>query len=481
MPEIPTPLDQIFQPRLRQPFLYASSISQPGTFSSPRGSLSAGIEIVNSDKELDSDFLNKAIIGQDVLIKIGGTLFEGRAEEQVLFYPEYETIFDGKVNSFQWDDDIITVALGDVSVLLDEPMQKNLYAGTGGLEGDSDLTGLPKPIALGRVFNAAAVLVDSANLIYQFNDGAMQEVIEVRDRGVALAFDADYADITTATPGLSEYATSLATGYIKLGGSPDGLITGDIKGDSGGPGYQENVSFVAEKIARQFGDFEDSQIDSNSINNLNVLFPYPSGFYTGTSEVLTSGLLNEFLLSLDGWWAISRTGQFTVGAFSSPENEASSDSYNETNILNDSFNRLPTIAPIWRFSLGFQRNFSQQDGDALAASVTAANRRLYSQDYLRNIQQSDSTKTQFPTARDIQLDTLLTLEADAETLAQSILARYRVRRDMISFSVINKMYVNAIGAIGSVNLESRGFDRKMIIVGVTENAQDRATEIILWG
>ncbi|MCZ8148182.1 MAG: hypothetical protein O9325_10085, partial [Roseomonas sp.] len=83
------------------------------------------------------------------------------------------------------------IALADATDRLNTPLQPILYGGTGGLEGGADLKGKPKPVALGRVFNAAPVFLGNLDLgagalpTWQSSWRAVQAHDAVRIRGVA--------------------------------------------------------------------------------------------------------------------------------------------------------------------------------------------------------------------------------------------------------------------------------------------------------
>jgi hypothetical protein len=115
------------------------------------------------------------------------------------------------------------------------------------LEGFEDITerrpsgeeggggGQRKPIAWGKVENVAPPMVDHQKLIYQVNDGPIQEVLAVYDKGVALSADTDEGvggvipdliTFCTTTPDAGEYTVCPRFGVIRLGSlTEDGTCT----------------------------------------------------------------------------------------------------------------------------------------------------------------------------------------------------------------------------------------------------------------
>lgn len=475
------PPNQLFSPRLSQPYLAESRISAPGSFGGSRGSVSVGVEAKIGDGEMYAALLSSSFRGQPLLIQLGGTLFEGTADERVLTFAEFETLFNGFVGDFSWDTETLTLGGIDKSTFLDEPLQATAYAGTGGLEGGDDTKGLPKPLAFGRIFNAAPVLVDAANLIYQLNDGQIEQVDAVRDKGIALAFDADVTDITTATPAAGEYATSLATGYIMLGSSPDGQVTVDFRGDNGGVGYKDVPAELVDKILRDFAEYLDADIDSAAIARVALSSPYPAGYYTGTEAVNVSDVISAIMGSVDGWWRHLDVGLLTVGEYKAPENGIIDTVITDLNIVNGSFRKLQDDGPIYRVRVGYGKNWSPQNKDALAAAVTAANRTLYGEEYRFEEVNYSTTKNIFPKARDVALETLLAVQADAATLASALSVKYRGRRHVFSIATKGMAYRLSIGGIVNVQSGIIGIDKNYFVFGIQEDAAAETTTIWLWG
>lgn len=182
----------------------------------------------------------------------GGTAFRLYRVDQDSPLVDAALVFDGVTDSLVAGENAIRFRLRDRQAIFDVPFQSVTYTGAGGAEGGDDLAGKRKPKAYGRIFNAPAVLVDAANLVYQVHDGEVQQVDAVRDKGVALVFDADYADYATLvaasfSPG--EYATCLAEGLFRLNGDPTGQVTCDFRGDASGAGYVETTTDIVQRWA----------------------------------------------------------------------------------------------------------------------------------------------------------------------------------------------------------------------------------------
>jgi len=119
-------------------------------------------------------------------------------------------IFQGVFEDISWNRDKITFTIKDKQHLLDKLIQSTFYTGAGGNNGGADLAGKPIPLAFGRLWNITAITVDGGSFLFQVHNGAIQEISEVRDKGVPL--------ITwgTATAGASNTITlnsSSTSGY----------------------------------------------------------------------------------------------------------------------------------------------------------------------------------------------------------------------------------------------------------------------------
>lgn len=118
---------------------------------------------------------------------------------------------------------------------LDTPLL-DPYAGTDGIEGPEELTGNAKPLVLGRARFVPGVQIDAVDEVYQVSAyGEIEAVQAVYDRGQRLTATSDHANLAAllaATLEGGEYATCLASGLVRLGSPPDGLLTFDIDGDA---------------------------------------------------------------------------------------------------------------------------------------------------------------------------------------------------------------------------------------------------------
>lgn len=204
-----TPSQTYFEGRLDVPLRFERSLIGQGE---PAGQAATGwgdIEMLNSDGYYDSIVTGSAVDGRRVTVKVGAENFA---------YSDFGVIFDGTARGWEVDEDRVRLLVRDFGYKLEIPIQRDLYTGAGGLAGDANVVGRPKPLLYGKCLNVSAVMVDATQLLYQVHDGGLRSLDAVYDRGALL------------TPGTG-YSVDLATGSFTLSAMPAGEITVDAVGE----------------------------------------------------------------------------------------------------------------------------------------------------------------------------------------------------------------------------------------------------------
>lgn len=158
---------------------------------------------------------------------------------------------------------IASFSIGAKAAWLDKPLL-SLLAGTGGVEGGTDLQGQVKPLVLGAARFVPGVLIDAVNNVYLVSGyGLIQSVDKVYDRVVALgATSGDYANLAAlvaASIPNGGWATCLASGLVRLGAPAAGQVSFDISGDKAGAGgYVRKPGALIRRIAELAGGTVDT-------------------------------------------------------------------------------------------------------------------------------------------------------------------------------------------------------------------------------
>jgi hypothetical protein len=225
------------------------------------------------------------------------------------------TVFKGVVAAFGAPAIHIPFSVSDLSEKLAQPLQPNLFAGTGGVEGSSDLKGRPKPIALGYPVNITPVYLG----LVDFGDGALptyqsnwRQVIAhdvVRARGASIAQ-------TSGVPAVGQYRDWPQYGCFQIGFTADGAITCNVKGDAPGGLYAGSTAGLVERVLTgSLGPgLSGSDLDSDSFARTALVLPGEVGWFSGTESVTGEAALAQILTGAGGVLAGARDGTLHMAA-----------------------------------------------------------------------------------------------------------------------------------------------------------------------
>lgn len=350
----------------------------------------------------------------------------------------------------------IWTALGDVRVRLsdglarlDRNVNTTTYAGTGGLEGGADLKGKYKPKAYGPNFNVSPPLVDSAKLIYQVHDGAINDVPAVYDRQILLTQGADYAsqsDLETIAPSAGEYRVWKPGGFFRLGATPDGTLTSDVEGDATGS-YISKTGEIVQRILEAQAGFLAADINTGSFASINASAPAAVGIWIGTEGRKIDEAADELLAGIGAFGGFSRLGQFTVGLVAVPQAGTSAATFTEEDIVE--IERLPSPASVdpivWRTLVGYQRNYTVQSD--LAAGVTAERRTFAAEPIRVETADDASIQSRHRLARELLVEGLYRDQADAAAETDRLLDLWGVERSMLRVKVPPRALLQDLGDV----------------------------------
>lgn len=466
-----TPAHTVYQPYLKNPFQFDVSILSGDEFRG--GSVSFGaLRILNGDGFFEN-YADYFWNGRAINVYAGSPSFTRN---------QFSRIFSGICGDIEYDEAEIIINIQDKTKVLQTEFSQNLYAGTGGLEGGANLEGKVKPLVFGEVKNITLVPVDIGNNIYQVHDGSIEEVTAVYDRGVELNSQGDVADITAASVTGSHFKTQLSGGYIKLGGNPDGLITADVKGDNTG-GYVDRAGAVISRILRtKLGarNFSESDLDQGALNRVDDAIDGPIGvFINGNTDA--QKIANDILIPLQCYWTFTRRGLFTAGVIDAPSDPVYT--ITENNIVDGKLSAQRVINPAWRIKAGYAKSWTVQSVDNLAAAATDVYEEFTSKEY-RTIVSTDSVvRGKTASLRELEFNSLLIEEADANTQLQRFKRIYGTKRTVYRVTVKNLLFRVYIGDIINLKLNRFGLDagKNFLIVSVAEDAESGETEMELWG
>jgi hypothetical protein len=468
-----TPANQPFRGVL-QSFKFTRSIMQSdiGQFTTGTGTL----VISNADAAYDFLPLSYAVDGRPITIKVGR---RDRA------YADAFSLARLTASGWNIDTNSITIDLEDFSYKLEVPIQPNIYGGTGGADGGADLTGKRKPLVLGKALNITPVLLVPNLLIYQVHDGSTQAVDAVYDRGVQLNAGSDvanYSALAAASVTAGQYATCRALGLFKLGSSPSGTVTADVRGENAG-GYIETTADIARWALRTRTSLVDpDDLDVASFDAVNAAQPAPIGYFVAPDDSLTvAALIQQLMGGIGGWGGHKLDGTFEVRIFGAPAGTPVA-SFNRGDMLGGDIQREPLPdayrPPPWRWRVPYARCWTVQTD--LAGGVSAARKAFVAEQYRLAEATSQTILNDHPFAQDRDpIESYFQNEADATAEAMRLINLFRTTRAIYRMTVPRRALRRDMG--DEILVTHPRFDlsqgRSMIVVETSVNVDGGSSEV----
>ena len=355
-----------------------------------------------------------------------------------------------------YDRTSLTLIVDDFSQVFNNPIQTNRYAGTGGLNGDNELKGVLVPLALGLNRQIEPILVDATQRIYQVNDGEIESIFNLEDNGTALVFNTDVADIEAGgSPTVGRYNTSLATGHIRLGNDPSGVLTCDVKGyKSSTYGYVDHPGPLIKLVVIEFTELVDPDnldlpaFDAiTSTYNLGIYVAEhvssrdrkkkvkPSRDYSKTKDPddVTGGELSKSatvgdvlgvsLQSSCTYVCMKPDKQLSIGQITNPDSITPSFNLDAQKGDIVSWRAVSFGIPIYWVVVGYQFYAKPLEQGPNVLTTKPTNEKQDREKSYRFVDAIDNDiKTQIPNARKLTILTNIDRESDAQDLADTTLA-----------------------------------------------------------
>lgn len=184
-----------YEARIAEAINVRRDLFDVGTTSGHSRTAVGDLTLLNGDGALD-DLVDFGFDGRAVRI------LRAPAEPRPEYPLGFTTVFVGTMHQAEFSRDLVTIKVRDEQSALLLPIQSDKYAGDNalpdGLEGVEDLEGKPKPLTFGKVLNVSAPCVNTAKLIYQIHDGALDSVEDVYDKGISLKVSpTDWSDTSS--------------------------------------------------------------------------------------------------------------------------------------------------------------------------------------------------------------------------------------------------------------------------------------------
>jgi len=202
------------------------------------------------------------------------------------------------------------IRISDWAERLNVPLQPVKFLGTGGLEGGDDLEGKPKPVAVGHAGNITPVDLGDVDIgagigplrTYMVNWREVAGVPAVRVRGLAQT-------LVTGNPVLGQARVFPELGMFQLGGTPDGAVTADVRGDAAG-GYPSSLAGVIQRVVSAMGpQLGPSEIDATAFAFAEMDLPGEVGWYQGPDDTTCAAFITGLVQSCGALLVARRGGR----------------------------------------------------------------------------------------------------------------------------------------------------------------------------
>jgi hypothetical protein len=353
--------------------------------------------------------------------------------------------------------DQISLGISDKSWMLNVSAQTTLMGGaTANVQQ-------PQPLCLGPCFNVSPVLETAATWTYRVHDGAINDVPDVRDNGVSVAYTKD-----------------LPNGRFSLTAAPSGQITADVQGAKPGGVYLTKCADIVQYLITAHSQLTTGDIDATNFAAFNATCPQILNLYLADRQNLID-LVDQLVTSVGGFWTFSRAGLLQLGRLAAPTGAASL-ALTADDIRALQLSIVRRELPIATRRLSYQKNWTVQTS-GLAGAVTAANKALYGAPYQIAKAEDLSLFIAHKLARqpDVQ-ETLIAGYADAAAEAARQQALFAVPRTTYSSAGYVAPYTLNLGNEISLTHPRFGFSAgaDAINVGIVEEITENRATLDLW-
>ena len=200
-----------------------------------------------------------------------------------------------------------------------------------------------------------------------------------------------------------------------------------------------------------------------------------------TDNITVYEVINRILQGVNGWYSFRRNGKLAIGNFIDVNEFSLAEDTIEDHEL-DVIELRSGYDPIWKIRVGYARNWSVQDKDSLAGSVSEENKTRYSEKHLFSSYDQYAIQGINHSAKDLEFFTLYVDESTANLVGQEIVNRCKGLKKVYYAKVVNRLLKRKVGEIITLNTSKLGIDTKNFwIAGITENSATGLTHLLLWG
>ncbi|MBI1173529.1 hypothetical protein GC209_19250 [bacterium] len=459
-------------------------------------------------------------IAGDAGTGVTGDLSTGRQDQSAALVPASLSaagvIFETLADSWTFSDTELQLVLQDYSAQLRVPLQTRRYAGTGGIEGPTELEGKTRQLVYGRSFAVPPVLLDAGLQIYEVNDGAILAVDAVRERGVALvnggAIAGGWDELAAVTVDPGAFVVAPEAGIMRLATVPQGALVCDVRGaiqdvlyseiqpwDDGtlfsdltgwsekvaGPGYAEKLGGVLLCMLGRTAFWDLSRIDRDSFDDFDSGQPAPIGWAAlAGSEITLADAIDGLCRGMGALAGPDQYGRFQLRRLEAPQVRTPI-VFDEDSTLSLERVPLPYRTAPYQWTIGWQRYWRTQGPSDLAGSLqgTAAGQDL-AEEWRQAISGDPTRKIAHPTAKAGDLvQAPFAVQADAAAEAARRFALYAPGRELYRLRTKHLWTRARLGDTVTVIRDRWGLEagRNMVVLSISLDLANYRTELLVFG
>lgn len=336
---------------------------------------------------------------------------------------DFKLVFEGTLDGiYPSGRDTLNLKLRDKMQLLNTALTEQLI---GGSSNNKDKL---RPMLFGECHNIEPILIDPTTLRYKINDGAIERIIEVRDEGVPVTFNA-----------------TLASGEFTLNASPVGAITVSAQGHKFSGTYMNTVADLIKAIVTTFGTSPLSigDIDSTNFNAFSSANQQPIGIYLTSKENIVS-LINTIADSVGAQCIFSPTGKLQLHKIQLPAGPSTS-SITNNEIRKDSLSLKQMVDVQAGVKINYCKNWTVQDG--LRSAIPEEHKNLFAKEWFESRSSDNAVATLYNIPKEPEgIETLLlaTTDANAESLRR--LNIYKEQRKVFTLRTGLSCFLTTVGS-----------------------------------
>lgn len=289
------------------------------------------------------------------------------------------------------------------------------------------------PVCLGECFNVSPVLLLTApNYVYQVNNTAIQEILEVRDIG-----------------GIVPINTDLSNGRFSLQRSPVGEITASIQGAKYGspPTYYNKIGKIIQNLLLNYGKkISATNINTQSFDNFDTTTDASVGIYLQNRENVLD-ICQKLASSVGGTLVTGLDGKFKLVQVNADYTGNEAWSVSPSDMEERSFTISEKLSVQGAIKLNYCKNWTVQT-TGLAQGLKPEVAALFGKDYHSTTQLDVAVLNRYAQSTEpVAKDTYLLTTAKAASEASRLLNIYKTPRFIYTAVYYSHMLLCELGDI----------------------------------